>query len=90
LRGVGGRLDPGEPGRTTTICPEQLRGLDECGRGIGRRRADACNQTASFQQVQISVRRRVTERRVAGQVGLVEEFAGSLRGQKRRPSGSGP
>ena len=90
MRGVGGRLDPGEPGRTTTICPEQLRRLDECGRGIGRRRADACNQTASFQQVQIPVRRRVTERRVAGQVGLVEEFAGSLRGQKRKPSGSGP
>jgi len=42
---------------------------------------DACNQTASFQEVQIPVRRRVTERRVASQVGLVEEFAGSLRGQ---------
>ena len=45
--------------------------LTSAAEGLVAIRADAPNQKASFQQVQVPVRRRVTERRVAGKVGLV-------------------
>jgi len=80
-RHIGGRPDSGQPGGKAAIRPEQFRRLDQRGRRIGRQRADARNQAAGFQQVQISVRGRVAERGIAGQVGLVEQLACPLRGK---------
>jgi len=80
-RYIGRRFDSGKPGGKAAICPEQLWRLDERGRWVGGKRSNARNQATGLQQVQIPVRGRMTERRVARQVGLVENLAGALRGQ---------
>jgi hypothetical protein len=43
---------------------------------VGCQRADERNNATGFMQVQVSMRGRVTERRVGGKVGVVDQFAG--------------